>query len=386
MDLKNDLVEHARELAPLVASEAANTEKLGEVPRELIDKFCDAGFMKVLVPKQYGGYELGVDTMSRIVRAIAPSCTSTAWVLAFYIGHNFLHSLFPERSQEEVFADRSFALSPGTAAPQFKMDPVDGGYVVSGRSSWNSGSAAAEWFMSGGLTNEPDGSRKHLLFLVPAADAQVIDNWDVAAMRGTSSNDMMLNDVFVPEYRTADAAELIGGNSPGSRLHSNPMYSMPTMPFLLAEVLPIIVGGFRTVVDEYNTYVESRQGPRFNTRTPSKQLTQIAVGRGLASVDLADEMWNGYLHTLTTTPPELLREPLTRAALKARVATITDFCADGIDATVRAAGAEAFRSKSPLQRVFRDINMLRVHAYLDIDSATETYGRVRFGLPPEVPI
>lgn len=386
MDLKTELIEQAHELAPLVASEAANIDRTGEVPRELIDKFCSAGFMKVLVPKQYGGYELGVDTMSRIVRAIAPSCTSTAWVLAFYIGHNFLHSLFPERSQQEVFAEKSFTLSPGTAAPQFNMNPVDGGYVVSGRSSWNSGSSAAEWFMSGGLTNEPDGSRKHLLFLVPAADATVVDNWDVAAMRGTSSNDLVLDNVFVPEYRTADAAELIGGNSPGSRLHSNPMYSMPSMPFLLAEVLPIIVGGFRTVVDEYTTYVESRQGPRFTTRTPSKQLTQIAVGRGLASVDLADEMWNGYLHTLTTTPPEVLREPLTRAALKARVATITDFCADGIDATVRAAGAEAFRLKSPLQRVFRDISMLRVHAYLDVDSATETYGRVRFGLPPEVPI
>ncbi|KQY01324.1 hypothetical protein ASD37_30275 [Mycobacterium sp. Root135] len=386
MDLAAELIEQAHELAPLVASEAATTDSNGEVPRELIDKFCSAGFMKVLVPKEYGGYELGPDTMSRIVRAIAPSCSSTAWVLAFYIGHNYLLAAFPRRAQDEVFGEKSYALSPGTAAPQFKMEPVTGGYVVTGRGSWNSGSAAAEWFMSGGLTNEPDGSKKHMLFLTPATDSTVIDNWDVAAMRGTSSHDMMLDNVFVPEHRTAEAAAVMNGHSPGSQLHTNPMYSMPVMPFLLAEVLPIIVGGYRAVVDEYTTFVESRQGPRFTTRTPSKQLTQLTVGRGQAGVDLADEMWEGYLHTLTTTPPDVLREPLKRAALKARVAVIADFCADGIDTVVRAAGAEAFRSKSPLQRVYRDISMLRVHAYLDVDSATETYGRIRFGLPPEVPI
>ncbi|WP_123026492.1 acyl-CoA dehydrogenase family protein [Mycolicibacterium stellerae] len=386
MDLSTKLVERAHELAPLVASEAEKTEQLGEVPRVLIDQFCSAGFMKVLVPKCYGGYELGVDTMSRIVRAIAPSCSSTAWVLAFYIGHNFLHSLFPERSQQEVFADRSFALSPGTAAPQFKMEPVDGGYLVTGRSSWNSGSAAAEWYLAGGFASTEAGARNHVLFLVPASDAKAVDNWDVAAMRGTSSDDMVLDNVFVPEYRTADATRVMSGDSPGSRLHSNAMYSMPVMPLLLAEVLPIIVGAYRAVVDEYTAFVESRQGPRFTTRTPGKQLTQIKVGRGKAGADLADAMLDDYLRVLTTTPSEILRDPVTRAGLKARVATITDFCAEGIDVVVQAAGAEAFRSKSPLQRFFRDISMLRVHAYLDLENASETYGRLLFGLPPESPI
>jgi 3-hydroxy-9,10-secoandrosta-1,3,5(10)-triene-9,17-dione monooxygenase len=386
MDLSTKLVEQARELAPLVASEAANTEQRGEVSRNLIDQFCSAGFPKVLVPKRYGGYELGVDTMSRIVRAIAPSCSSTAWIFAFYMGHNFMHAMFPERSQDEVFGEKSFALSPGTAAPQFKMEPVADGYLVTGRSSWNSGSAAADWYISGGLTDSHDGSRQHLLFVVPAADAKVVENWDVIAMRGTASNDMVLDSVFVPEYRTVDAASVMGGGSPGSRLHSNAMYSLPVMPLLLAEVLPIIVGAYRAVVDDYKTFVEARQGPRFTTRTPSKQLTQIKVGRGLAGADLADAMWDDYLKILTTTPPHILREPVTRAALKARVATITDFCADGIDSVVQAAGAEAFRSKSPLQRFFRDISMLRVHAYLDVENACEQYGRLLFGLPPEAPI
>jgi 3-hydroxy-9,10-secoandrosta-1,3,5(10)-triene-9,17-dione monooxygenase len=190
----------------------------------------------------------------------------------------------------------------------------------------------------------------------------------------------------VPEYRTADATRVMSGDSPGSRLHSNAMYSMPVMPLLLAEVLPIIVGAYRAVVDEYTAFVESRQGPRFTTRTPGKQLTQIKVGRGKAGADLADAMLDDYLRVLTTTPSEILRDPVTRAGLKARVATITDFCAEGIDVVVQAAGAEAFRSKSPLQRFFRDISMLRVHAYLDLENASETYGRLLFGLPPESPI
>src|SRR3954468_1064536 len=111
MDIQTELVERAQALTKLVASRARETEQQGFVSPDIIQEFCDAGFFKILVPKKYGGYELGVDAMAKVVQTIAPSCTSTAWVLAFYIGHNFLHALFPEKSQEEVFGERSFALT-----------------------------------------------------------------------------------------------------------------------------------------------------------------------------------------------------------------------------------------------------------------------------------
>lgn len=385
MQLSDELVARANELASVVADQAESVDRHGLVPSWLIDMFCDAGFMKIMVPKRYGGYELGYEPMARVIRAIAPSCSSTAWVLAFYMGHNFLHSLFPEPAQDEVFGDRSFALTPGTAAPQFTLTPVDGGYIATGRSSWNSGASAAEWFLSGGLTDD-DGAREHRLFLVPAAEAKVVDNWDVVAMRGTSSDDLALESVFVPEHRTVNAAACMEGASPGASLHPNPIYSLPVLPFILGEVIPILVGAYRRVADEYTRFIEARQGPPFTTRTPGKQTAQIRVGKGMAGAALADSLLEDYIRMLTTTEVATLREPMFRAQTKARAALITDICADGVNDLMVGAGAEAFRAGSAMQRFFRDVNMLRVHAFLDLESATETYGRMLLGLPPEAPV
>jgi 3-hydroxy-9,10-secoandrosta-1,3,5(10)-triene-9,17-dione monooxygenase len=385
MHVSNELLGRASELAPLVAEHAEDVDREGRVPPELIGKFCDAGFMKIMVPKRYGGYELGYEVMARVIRTIAPSCTSTAWVLAFYMGHNFLHALFPEQAQQEVFGDRSFALTPGTAAPAFSLTPVAGGYLATGRSSWNSGASAAEWFLSGGLTTG-DEAREHRLFLVPAAEAKVVDNWDVIAMRGTSSDDLVLDGVFVPEHRTVSGAACMNGVSPGAALHPNPLYSLPVLPMILGEVIPIMVGAYRRVTDEFTRFIEARQGPRFTTRTPGKQTAQIRVGKGAAGAALADTLLDDYIRMLTTTAPETLRDPMVRAQTKARAALITDICADGINDLMVGAGAEAFRAGAAMQRFFRDTSMLRVHAYLDLESATETYGRMLLGLPPEAPV
>ncbi|MDI9933220.1 acyl-CoA dehydrogenase family protein [Rhodococcus sp. IEGM 1354] len=384
-ELSAELVRRAEALAQFVADGAAETERRGSVSAEAIEAFIDAGFFKILVPQSYGGYELGVDTMARVVRAIAPSCASTAWVLAFYIGHNWLHALFPEKSQDEVFGERSFALTPGTFAPSFTLTPTDGGYLASGRSSWNSGSAAAEWFMNGGLVKTEGQPPSLLFFLAPRSDVEVIENWDVAGLRGTASHDLALDQVFIPEHRTVDAASVMNGTSPGAALHDNPLYAMPVMPFIVGEILPVAVGTLRGAADEFTRVTQNRYLSDGSGAT-SKQSLRIAIGRGDAAAALADSMLETYLDMLGNTPTSELQQTIVRGRLKAEGAMITDFCATGVNQLVAAAGANGFRNSSPMQRYFRDINMMRGHATLDSERATESYGDVMLGLTPKAPV
>lgn len=385
-DLKTELISRAESLADLVASEAAETDRRGFVSPAVLEAFCDAGLMKILVPKRYGGYELDVDTMVRVVRTIAPSCTSTAWVLAFYIGHNWLHALFPERSQEEVFAERSFALTPGTFAPFFTLTPTQGGYLASGRSSWNSGSAGADWFLNGGLV-QVDGAAPSLrFFLARKADVTVIDNWDVAGLRGTSSNDVAMKDVFIPEYHTVEADDVANGTTPGARLHGNRLYSLPVMPFIVGEIVAVAAGTYQAAATEFTRVTKTRYFTNTGGRADSKQSTRVALGKAEAGVALADSMAASYVKALGETELEVLRDPATRGRLKTQGAMITDFCSAGINQLVAAAGANAYRNSSPLQRHFRDINMMRAHATLDLDRAAESYGDVLLGLPPSSPV
>ncbi len=386
--LSKELIGRAEDLAPLVASQSLNGERTGAVSRDVIKACCDAGFMQIMVPRRYGGHELDYGTMARVVAAMAPGCTSSAWVISFMIGHNYIHALFPQRLQDEIFADKPWALTPGTIAPSFQLVPEGEGFRVSGRSAWNSGSEGAEWILcSGVVPPQGEGGAPELrVFLVPAGEATVIPNWDVAGMKATSSNDVALENVFVPDYRTARTMDVLEGRSPGASLHTNPIYSLPILPFILGEVVPVVVGAYRGAADEFLRLTQERQHTFTGTKVATKQTAQIRTGRSQAGAALAEGMLEDYIALINNADPEMLRDPLRRAAIKNRVALITDFCWKGITDLIEGAGANAFRSTSPLQRFFRDLSMLHVHGFLDIESASETYGRMLLGLAPETPI
>jgi len=382
MITKQELVGRAREIAPMVAANAEKDDIAGEVSASIVDAFCDAGFMKIFVPKVYGGYEMTPDVMAEVVKEISPYSTSAAWILAFYIGHNFLHALFPKQSQDEVFAPRGFALTPGTSAPGYKLTPVEGGYIAKGKSSWNSGSARADWYMNGGMV---EGTEKPelMLFMTPASDVTVMGNWDVAGMRATSSCDIAIDGAFVPHHQCVPAAEILEGRSPGAKVHTNPIYSMPMVPLIQCEVLPCVVGAFQGAVREFHKATKDRIQLHTFEKTSEKQSAQIRLGKALTDSALADDMLRNYLELVMNMDKEEIKTVEARAAIRARVAAITDFCANGVNEVMKGSSASVFRNDHPLQRIFRDINMLRVHGYLDLETGSQVLGRVALGLPPQ---
>ena len=145
------LVGRARTIAARWTGRAAEIDSASKLPDALIAEWTDAGLIATMVPKRWGGYELGLDTASEIIRTFAAICPSAAWVLAFYIGHNWIHCQFPEAAQDEIFANGPSPRSAGVLAPLFKLRPVEGGYRITGRNSWNSGSPHADWIMSSGM-------------------------------------------------------------------------------------------------------------------------------------------------------------------------------------------------------------------------------------------
>jgi 3-hydroxy-9,10-secoandrosta-1,3,5(10)-triene-9,17-dione monooxygenase len=386
MSVSEKLIAKAREIAPMVAEEAYTTDRNRRLSDAVIDACCDAGLMQILVPKKHGGHELNYSTMAAVVNEFARHCTSTAWVISFYIGHNYIHSLFPEQSQNEVFSKRPYVLTPGTIAPNFHLTPVDGGYIANGLSQWNSGSSRSDWFLNSGLImvdGQPQGA---LAFMVPAAQVEVIDNWDMAGMRGTASGDARLTDVFVPAYHTVPVMDLLNGTSPGAALHANRIYSLPILPFVMGETVPVTVGAYRGAADEFKRMTEQRLSTFTAAKVQNKQAAQMRIGQGQAGAEIAELLMKDYAEMIDTAEPDALRGIERRAAIRARVAMITTHCANGIDNLMLGAGGGSFRNTSPLQRFYRDMSVLRVHGFLDLETATEAYGRVLLGLQPECPL
>lgn len=386
MSLSEKLIASARDIAPMVEKEAYNTDRNRKLSDAVIDACCDAGLMQILVPKMYGGHELDYATMAAVVYEFGRYCTSTAWVISFYIGHNYIHALWPKQFQDEVFANGPCGLTPGTIAPNFRLKPVDGGYIASGLSQWNSGSSRADWFLNSGLVMIDGKPQRALAFMVPAAEVEIIDNWDMAGMRGTSSGDARLNDVFVPQHRVVEVADLLNGQSPGSKIYSNRIYSLPILPFVLGETLPVMVGAYRGAADVFKRLTEDRYSTFTSAKVQNKQTAQMRIGHGQAGAAIAETLLQDYVRFLDTIEPSEIQAIERRAEVRARVGMIADYVYKGINEMMLGAGGGAYRNSSPMQRFLRDMNVLRVHGFLDTETATENLGRVQLGLEPNCPL
>jgi 3-hydroxy-9,10-secoandrosta-1,3,5(10)-triene-9,17-dione monooxygenase len=381
MDIREELIGRAHELKPVIASRAAATEQNRAMLDETLRDICDAGFLQILVPKRYGGYELHVDTLAEVSRIISSADPSTGWVTSFYIGHNWLHAIFPEQAQKEAFANRPFELSAGLIAPTATAVRAPGGYEVCGRQSWSSGVTHAEWIFFTGMLTEEGAPPQPTMFCIPRADVEVIDNWNIAGMSGTGSNDVSVERVFVPEHRAVSSLALFSGSHPGSRCYTNPLYRMAAGTVLSFEIRPVLAGALRGVAEQFLATTRDRIASYTGASVAAKPSAQMRIGRAFAAADAVDTLLRGSVDFViglgdrSPTPEEL-------AGLRMSAAMITKLTSDSVNDVMHGAGGNSFRSDCPLQRFFRDVNVMRTHAALDFETSSEIYGRIMLGMDP----
>ena len=378
------LIERAHGLAAEVRGRAREIDGGSKLPDDIVRRFVDLELVSVLTPRRFRGAELGLVTATDIIRIVAAADQAAAWVLGFYIGHNWIHCQFPEEGQREIYADGPSPCSAGVLAPTLKVRPVDGGYRVSGRNGWNSGSPHAQWIMGSGFV-EGDAARGPVVVIVPAREVELIDTWDVQGMRATGSWDAVFDDVFVPEHRSVGGGELMGGAAPGAALHDNPFYRRPLVPITLSYCLAPFVGALRGAADEFVRSTRTRLTTADGRPVNAKPTAHMRAGRGQANARLAEIMLADLVR-LAASPEGAIMDVPERLAFKARSAAMADFCKDAVNDLVLGSGANAFRSDSAMQAVFRNLNMISVHAFFDYDASMEGYGRVVLGLEPNTPV
>jgi 3-hydroxy-9,10-secoandrosta-1,3,5(10)-triene-9,17-dione monooxygenase len=136
------------------------------------------------------------------------------------------------------------------------MERVAGGFRVSGRWSFSSGCDHAGWALLGGVVRsqkEVDSFPEVLAFLAPRRDYRIEDTWQVAGLVGTGSNDIVIEEAFVPDYRACSFLDAFAQRSPGQALNTAPLYQLPLGPmFFYGIAMPAIgagVGALRDIVN-----------------------------------------------------------------------------------------------------------------------------------------
>ena len=227
-----EMLARADALIPRLRERAEETELLRRIPDTTMDEMKDAGFFRILAPKGVGGFGMGVETYVQVVRRLARGCPSTAWNVGHLIEHVWMLARWPQEVQDEVFADGPAPLAAATGAPAGAAEKVPGGFIISGRWSFASGVMHSQWAL---LAVQHENVR--LQCLVPINEVEVLDAWHTAGLRGTGSNDLHAQKLFVPAHRAVDWTLLAAADNPGSHIHQDAIIHTP-MATLLNIVAP----------------------------------------------------------------------------------------------------------------------------------------------------
>ncbi|MBS1837021.1 MAG: acyl-CoA dehydrogenase [Actinobacteria bacterium] len=370
-------------LADLLDAEAAHAEELRQLTPAVLDAARRSGLFTMVVPERWGGEGRGLTELIETTRIMATGCPASAWTLSFLLMHNWLVTRFPEELQVEVLGSgQGYGLVPAPLAPTGRLRAVTGaggesGWEVTGRWEWATGVRHADWVMVTGLEDRDDALVARFAVL-PISDVVVDDVWHTSGMRATGSDDVRVEGVFVPEHRTLPADELLES---GPVTVGDGLAHLPVMAVLALLAAAPAVGAAERAVAEYESRLRSRVlAYSFGDKAAEQPAAQVRLGTALADVRAARAALDGGVALLeeivTSADPMADRMAVRLAAADAvrrSVAVISDVCAG--------AGASVYRAKAPLQRLQRDVEVLKGHVVFDWDRTTELAGRVALGLP-----
>jgi 3-hydroxy-9,10-secoandrosta-1,3,5(10)-triene-9,17-dione monooxygenase len=365
----------------LEREKAANTAR--QVPTETISDFADAGFFKVLQPARYGGYELSPSVYCEIARTLAEGCMSSAWVYSVIAVHNWQLALFDDRAAQDVWGcDRSTRIS-SSYMPAGKVRRVDGGFQLSGRWAFSSGSAHCDWVILGGVAPPAPGGTgpEPLNFLVPRADYKVIDTWDVMGLCATGSNDIVVEDAFVPDHRTIRERDMFECACPGHAANIARLYRIPFAQLFNRTVSTTSLGALRRALNTFVEATRERRATYTGERLASDTTIQQTVADVARTLDEMSLVLDRDLRELSARAEADDWTLLRRAELGHSTTAMVSRCVAEIDKLMQFSGGRAIFRGNVVQRAFLDIHCARAHVANNPYPYARNLGAVYFGFP-----
>jgi alkylation response protein AidB-like acyl-CoA dehydrogenase len=380
-----ELIRRATELQPLLAKNAARTEADRRVPEENIEAIREAGLFRLMVPKRLGGHETTIKTKMEVSAALAEACGSTAWVTGLTNVCGWLVGTLPDQAQQDVFGADPDARVAGVLAPSPDIEKVDGGYVVSGRWAWSSGSLHATWALGGVVQLGPDGAPIDVgSVIMPMSELTIEDTWFVAGMKGTGSNTVVADRVFVPDHRYASVPAGIAGHY-GTEHTDEALYHSALIPVLALILVGPLLGLGRAALKLAIEKAPKRavSYTRLATQTESTAF-QLKIAE--AAMTLDDAILHAHRGADDIDGWAARRETMdyaTRARVRADTGWTSTKVREAISLILDAHGAGGFAEASSMQRIWRDANTAGRHAVVNPLVNQEVYGKALLGIGPE---
>ena len=382
-DTRDAVLARVRALVPLIRDNAAAAEEARTLPRQTVDALLAAGISRILIPPRYGGYGLSLDTWFDVVCEIAKGDASHGWCASLIIHHPHYVGHFPQAAQNAIWADGVDCAIAASVQPAGRVTPVAGGYRLSGEFGFASGVNHSRWLVVGSIA-ESAGGPEARFFIVRPGEYRVKDTWFTTAMRGTGSNTAVCDDVYVPAEHTLALTDLREGNTPGGKLHDNPIYRAPWVSYAPLAFTAPMLGAAQGAYELFREWIKTRKAGRGGTALAEFTSVQVRLARAAADLDATE--------LLLRRAVDAARSPQ-RPSLEQRARTMRDcsraaeLCVDVIDTLLGMSGTAGFATSHPIQRAWRDIHFAAMHVALNPEQNFGHFGRGELGLPrdPHLP-
>src|SRR6266851_2269333 len=254
-----ELIARARAMIPTLVQRSPEGRRQRQIPAETIAAMQQAGFFRVLQPKRWGGYEMELGVFYDIQLALAEGDMSTAWIYGVSGVHPWFMALLDDRAARDVWGGDNARLICSSLMPAGKAMAADGGFRLGGRWRYASCCNHCDWALLGGMVAaEGGGQPEGRIFLVPRKDYVAVDTWQVAGLQATGSWDIILDDVFVPAYRTQSMLDNFLLRGPGQAVNTASLYRLPFGQIFVRGISTAALGALQGMLDAMLAYGKDR--------------------------------------------------------------------------------------------------------------------------------
>ena len=345
------------------------------MPDELIRELVNAGVARVLVPPRFGGYGLNLEAWFDVACEIGKGDASHGWCASLMSHHAHIVGMFSAEAQQSVWADSPDVIVAASIQPRVQVTRVPDGYRISGNSSaFASGVTHSQWVMVGGLA-EVSGPPEWVLFLLAPDQYTVRDTWFTTGMRGTGSNTIVTEDVFVPMSHVLRVADLAAGNGPGGAVSDSAVFRLPFYFYSALTFLAPMLGAARNAYETLRDSVKARAGGQASA--VAKISVQVGMARAAADLDAVELLLR---RVLRVSEAKEAPSPTIFARTLRDYARCSELLVLSIDALMAMSGTAGFAVSSPIQRAWRDIHFASSHVGLDIERNFTVFSRAELGI------
>jgi len=340
-EIVSQIESHAEPLDRL----ADEADALGRAPVELVDVMREIRVPMIKAPVEVGGDRLLLADQLRFFSALSYRNATAAWTGFNHAGAcGMAGARLADAGVAELFADDACPFMAAVSAPSGRFRRVDGGYELTGHWRYASGVPHSEFVLLTALS-EGESPRPRIL-IVRADQVTVTGEWNVMALKGTGSIDVIADAVVVPDHLTIDPFEGIE--------RGGPMFALTYQGYVAPENLGFTLGVCQRFVDEIVSYARGK-ARGFDGRLADRGAFKYEVGKAQIQIEAA----RGFGLSEFGEVDALLRrgETLNTAGnerLGGVIAYATELAVGAVTHLFHFAGAGALFNSSVLSRLYRD--------------------------------